>query len=121
MRVRDRDRGAASRVPDVRPKRLGADDRCRHGLARETSSCPHSVVATDAGALIDMAWRKEPAHRLVAVEDVQRLTGLAPREVLLRPDTQHLVRIDGSGKRVEFVRIPIALLTIQPEGMSDLV
>jgi hypothetical protein len=45
-------------------------------------------------------WRKEPAHRLVLLKDVQRLTGLSP-------DT-----------REELFRIPIALLSV-PENQAD--
>ena len=62
-----------------------------------------------------MRWRKQPAHTLVAVKDIKRLTGLDPKEVLLRHDTQQLVRIDDEGRRVEFVRIPLELLSAEPE------
>jgi len=62
-----------------------------------------------------VAWRKEPAHKLVALKDVRRLTGLDPKDVLLRPDTQHLVRIDETGSRDELVRIPVELLSMEPE------
>jgi hypothetical protein len=41
-----------------------------------------------------MRWRKEPDHKLIALEDVRRLTGLDPVELLRRPDTQKLARID---------------------------
>ena len=62
-----------------------------------------------------MRWRKEPVHTLVAVKDIKRLTGLEPGEVLLLNDTQKLVRIDEKGRRVEFLRIPIELLSSGPE------
>jgi hypothetical protein len=122
LRVRDRARGAAvSRLPDVRPKRLDEEQVRSHGAsALQTPSSADPAVAAEPAALIAMAWRKESVHKLVALADVRRLTGLDPNEVLLRPDTQHLVRIDDSGRRSAFVRIPIALL-VQPEGMSDLV
>jgi hypothetical protein len=57
-----------------------------------------------------MRWRKEPAHQLVALKDVRKLTGLDPEELLRRQDTQRLVRINKRGGREELLRIPIALL-----------
>jgi hypothetical protein len=42
-------------------------------------------------------------------------TGLDPKEVLLRHDTQQPVRIEDEGRRVEFVRIPLELLSAEPE------
>lgn len=57
-----------------------------------------------------MPWRKQPAHTLVALKDIRRLTGLDPKEVLLRRDTQQLVRIDEEGRRIQVLRIPLELL-----------
>ena len=57
-----------------------------------------------------MRWRKEPDHKLIALKDVRRLTGLEPVELLRRPDTQKLARIDRSGTREELVRVPVGLL-----------
>ena len=45
-----------------------------------------------------------------------RLTGLEPSEVLRRPNTQQLTRIDESGAREELVRVPVDLLVEGPEG-----
>jgi hypothetical protein len=59
--------------------------------------------------------REPPTHQLVAAAEVQRLTGFSAKEVLLQPDTQRLVRIDESGTRHEFVRIPVGLLLEQPK------
>jgi hypothetical protein len=68
-----------------------------------------------------VAWRKESAHKLVALADVRELTGLDPTEVLRQPDTQALVSIDSSGERCQFVRIPLALLSAEDaEGDDDL-
>ena len=66
-----------------------------------------------------MALRRQPSHKLVARSDVRRVTGLEPEEVLRRLDTQRLVCIDPSGRRSAFVRIPLALLTLEAEGMND--
>ena len=49
------------------------------------------------------------------MKDVRRLTGLEPAEVLRRPGTQELTRIDVSGAREEVVRVPVELLTEEPE------
>jgi hypothetical protein len=62
-----------------------------------------------------MAWRKQPSHRLVAFKDVRRLTGIDPKKLLLERDTQHLVRIDDGGARVEFFRVPLDMLETKPE------
>jgi hypothetical protein len=43
------------------------------------------------------------------------LTGLDPKEVLLPHDTQQLLRVDDEGRRVEFLRIPLELLSAEPE------
>jgi hypothetical protein len=58
-----------------------------------------------------MKWRNHTTHRLVPADDVQRLTGLSAKEILLQRDTQRLVRIDADGSRRDFVRIPLELLT----------
>lgn len=57
-----------------------------------------------------MRWRAEPDHKLIALKDVRRLTGLDPAELLGLPDTQQLARIDQKGGREELVRVPIRLL-----------
>jgi hypothetical protein len=57
-----------------------------------------------------MKWRNHTTHRLVPAGDVQRLTGLSAKEILLQRDTQRLVRIDADGSRRDFVRIPLELL-----------
>jgi hypothetical protein len=62
-----------------------------------------------------VGWRKQPGHRLVAFKDVRSLTGLDPEEVLLRRDTQQLVRVEKGGRRVQFIRIPLELLTAERE------
>jgi hypothetical protein len=62
-----------------------------------------------------MGWRKQAAHKLVALEDVRRLTGLDPEKVLLKPDTQHVVCINKGGRRSEFVRIPLQFLLAEAE------
>ena len=54
--------------------------------------------------------------RLVAMRDVRRLTGLEPTEVLRRPSTQELTRIDESGIREALVRVPVELLIEESEG-----
>jgi hypothetical protein len=63
-----------------------------------------------------MRWRKEPGFRLVAVKDVRRLTGVEPAEVLRRPDTQELTRIDEFGVREDLVRVPVELLIEESEA-----
>jgi hypothetical protein len=57
-----------------------------------------------------MRWRTQPDHKLIPVEDVLRLTGLDPVELLGLPDVQRLERIDQAGGREELVRVPIRLL-----------
>jgi hypothetical protein len=57
-----------------------------------------------------MRWRTAPRHKLLPLKDVRGETGLDPEEILRRPDTQRLVRIDGNGTREELVRIPVELL-----------
>jgi hypothetical protein len=72
-------------------------------------------------ARVGMKWRRPPTHKLVAAREVHRLTGFSAREVLLQRDTQRLVRIDESGAREEFVRVPVALLVDEgapePDGL----
>jgi hypothetical protein len=76
-----------------------------------------TVAATTCpNTLCRVRWRKEPGFRLVAMKDVRRQTGLEPAEVLRRPGTQELTRIDESGVREEFVRVPVELLIEEPEG-----
>jgi hypothetical protein len=48
------------------------------------------------------------------VKDVRRLTGLEPAELLHRPNIQQLTRVDESGAREEFLRVPVELLTKEP-------
>jgi hypothetical protein len=59
-------------------------------------------------------WYRKPGFKLVAVKDVRRLTGLEPSELLCRPNTQQLTRVDESGAREEFVRVPLELLSKEP-------
>jgi hypothetical protein len=59
-------------------------------------------------------WHRKPGFKLVALKDVRRLTGLEPSELLLRPNTQQLTRVDESGAREEFVRVPVELLSKEP-------
>ena len=63
-----------------------------------------------------MRWRKASGHKLLPLKDVRGETGLDPDEILGRPDTQRLVRIDGDGAREELVRIPVELLRSELEG-----
>jgi hypothetical protein len=60
--------------------------------------------------------RNDPRHRLVLLEDVERLTGLSPEEVLRLPDTQQLVRVAEDGTREELIRIPVELLGTSPDA-----
>jgi hypothetical protein len=55
-------------------------------------------------------WHRKPGFKLVAVKDVRRLTGLEPAELLHRPNIQQLTRVDESGAREEFLRVPVELL-----------
>jgi len=48
------------------------------------------------------------------VKDVRRLTGLELSELLSRQNTQRLTRIEESGAREEFVRVPVELLIEEP-------
>ena len=64
-------------------------------------------------------WRRPATHKLVAAREVRRLTGLSATEVLLQRDTQRLVRIDESGAREEFVRIPVELLVDEATRERD--
>ena len=61
-----------------------------------------------------MPWSRKPGFKLVAVKDVRRLTGLEPSELLRRPNIQRLTRIDESGAREEFLRVPVELLIKEP-------
>ena len=61
--------------------------------------------------LLERALVQEKAgFKLIAVKDVRRLTGLELWELLSWPSTQQLTRIDESGAREEFVRVPVELL-----------
>ncbi len=64
-------------------------------------------------------WHRKPGFKLVAVKDVRRLTGLEPSELLRRPNIQQLTRVDESGAREEFVRVPIELLIPRADGPRD--
>ena len=66
-----------------------------------------------------MRWRNGPSHRLVALKDIRRLTGLSPTQVLQERDTQQLVRVGDNGVREEVVRIPLGLLVAEKEGAHD--
>jgi hypothetical protein len=57
-----------------------------------------------------MRWRTAANHKLIALKDVRKLTGLDPAELLQHPDTQALERIDEHGGREELVRVPLSLL-----------
>jgi hypothetical protein len=59
-------------------------------------------------------WFRRPGFKLVAVKDVRRLTGLELSELLSRQNIQRLTRIDESGAREEFVRVPVELLIEEP-------
>ena len=59
-------------------------------------------------------YRRKPGFKLIAVKDVRRLTGLELWELLSRSSTQQLTRIDESGARDEFVRVPVELLIEEP-------
>ena len=61
-----------------------------------------------------MPWIRKPGFKLVAVKDVRRLTGLELSELLGRQNIQRLTRIDESGGREEFVRVPVELLIEEP-------
>jgi hypothetical protein len=60
-------------------------------------------------------WRRKPGFKLVATKDAQRLTGLEPSQLLRKPNTQQLTRIDESGSREELIRVPIDLLVDEPK------
>jgi hypothetical protein len=64
-------------------------------------------------------WYRKPGFKLVAVKDVRRLTGLEPSELLRPPNTQQLTRVDESGAREEFLRVPVELLSKEPDGLRD--
>ena len=74
------------------------------------------AATTCPNTLCRVRWRKDPGFRLVALKDVRRLTGLEPAEVLRRPGTQRLTRIDESGAREELVRVPVEVLIEEREG-----
>ena len=59
-------------------------------------------------------WHRKPGFKLVPLKDVRRLTGLESSELLRRPNTQQLTRVDESGARKEFLRVPVELLSKEP-------
>jgi hypothetical protein len=59
-------------------------------------------------------WHRKPGFKLVAEKDVRHLTGLEPSQLLRRPYTERLTRVDESGAREEFVRVPVELLSKEP-------
>jgi hypothetical protein len=59
-------------------------------------------------------WYRKPGFKLVVVKDVRRLTGLEPSVLLRRPNTQQLTRVDESGAREEFLRVPVELVSKEP-------
>jgi hypothetical protein len=61
-----------------------------------------------------VTWFRKPGFKLVPVKDVRRLTGLELSELLSRQNIQRLTRIDESGAREEFVRVPVELLIEEP-------
>jgi hypothetical protein len=61
-----------------------------------------------------VTWFRKPGFKLVPVKDVRRLTGLEPSELLSGQNIQRLTRIDESGTREEFVRVPVELLIEEP-------
>ena len=65
---------------------------------------------------MDVPWNRKPGFKLVAVKDVWRMTGFEPADVLGRPNTQQLTRIDENGVEEEFVRVPVELLLEEPES-----
>jgi hypothetical protein len=65
-----------------------------------------------------VAGQKEPTHQLIAADDVKRLTGFSPNEIVLHRDTQRLVRIDRDGARRDFFRVPVALVASRPEPVD---
>ena len=65
---------------------------------------------------MDVPWYRKPGFKLVAVKDVWRMTGLEPSDLLSRPNTQQLTRIDENGVQEEFVRFPVELLLEEPEN-----
>jgi len=74
------------------------------------------AATTSPNTLCRVRWRKDPGFRLIAMKDVRRLTGLEPAEVLRRPGTQKLTRIDERGVREELLRVPVELMIEEPEG-----
>jgi hypothetical protein len=56
-----------------------------------------------------MTTTTKPQHKLIAVDDAERLTGLAAGQLLKERDVQPLTRISG-GKREEMLRVPVELL-----------
>jgi hypothetical protein len=63
---------------------------------------------------LGVPWQRKPGFKVVAVKDVRRLTGLEPSELLRRPNTQRLTRVDEGGAREECVRVPVELLSKEP-------
>jgi hypothetical protein len=47
-----------------------------------------------------------PGFKLVATKEAQRLTGLDPSQLLRKPHTHRLTRIDQSGAREELIASP---------------
>lgn len=86
----------------------------RHGVQlagpEHTLSCLVGCPIPCAG----VPWHRKPGFKLIAVKDVRRLTGLELSELLSRQKIQRLTRIDESGAREEFVRVPVELLIEEP-------
>jgi hypothetical protein len=61
-------------------------------------------------------WNRKPGFKLVAVKDVRRLTGLELSELLRQPNVQQLTRVDESGAREAFLRVPVEFLS---KGSTD--
>ena len=89
-----------------------AETDAHHTLAAGTACAAAESAIRHNG---DMRWRKAPAHKLVPVADVRRLTGLGPDELGARGDIQRFTRIDESGGREELARVPIELFLTPPD------
>src|SRR5947199_9467328 len=98
----------------------GGDRQHQHEARQEDATGPppsHSSCASTTALPYPRAgvpWHKKPGFKLVAVKDVRRLTGLELSELLSRQNTQRLTRIEESGAREEFVRVPVELLIEEP-------
>ena|SRR5947207_3631562 len=77
--------------------------RCR---SRQPSAAMTALPYPPGG----VPWHRKP----VAVKDVRRLTGLEPSELLRRPNTQRLTRVDERGAPEECLRVPVELLSKEP-------